>query len=199
MVLNCWLARESISTHLFSFFFYSPFTPRSFTLFLFPTCSPTHHFLLFALFKHHQKVTTKDHHCLINAPWSAASTRNIFPFFLSAASACSFLLSPSAVHILLRNRSGRSVLMKLLWVLICGQLWTLRGRAGLEEEWRRNGWMKVAEGVVKSSVKMLTEKWSHSFHQWHFFFDKNKNTTKLKMYDKNTEIRHFSLMKGEEH
>lgn len=155
MVLNCWLARESISPHLLLFrLCFSSLLLLYFSLF-------THFHPLFLPSPFLSRVLTlntwkKIHFCIINEHKSHAnsfSTKNISlsppPRFLFASSPSSLLLSASSLHVLLWNRSGGSVLMKLLWVLICGQLWSLRGRVRLEEEWWRNGWMKVAEGVVK--------------------------------------------------
>lgn len=69
-------------------------------------------------------------------------------FFISCI--FSFCHFSSTVHILLWNRSGRPILMKLQWVLI---RWHSEGenerRRGRRRDGRMDGWVKVAEGVVK--------------------------------------------------
>lgn len=95
-------------------------------------------FLHILLFQHHPKITRK------TSPFYNKCTWEILDIQLAAlfpTTPTSSLLSPSSVHILLWNRSGWPVLMKLQWVLIWWQLWTLEEELGWRMEGRwKNGW-----------------------------------------------------------
>ena len=164
MVLNCWLARESISPHLPSspppppklplLLLHQPssdFHPQSFGLFPpldlpYPT-SPAI-FVLFS-FKQCQNITRKTN--LTTPRHKSLAQSRFFPMILPFPHLLFSCLPP--LFMFLYRETGVEGLSS--WNFY--EYWSATGSSGLWEEeqgWRRSdgrmdGWMKVAEGVVK--------------------------------------------------
>lgn len=145
VVLNCWLARESISPHLLLLLLFLSVISQTQIHPFFPRYPPFSTFFL--LFKYYQKWVEKCHHCLneTHKKWQLHPAHLfffcLFPLF--------FPLAPSSAPILLWNKEWmvcpHETSMSIdLWAALDSERKSEAGGGGVMQD----GWMKVAEGIV---------------------------------------------------